>query len=445
MNGVYCDDIVLEGDSDLVVPNYNRILRINEVGVYWISTESEEFLLTVFIENNDEWFIGALGYGALKFNTVQNYFSNFNEGLQSTTFPAIEILKNKSIFVNIGYHTFYMTYDNGKNWTEKRKGWTRCTKQDGCGNLYVAENSGLIKSTDFGETWTTLNMDVGPYYINAMDIGNDCETICVGSSVGEVYLSTDNGINFKKIANTNYYFVEALEILSDGTIVYQSDSLYCSKNQGTSFSVIKDMYASAIIEDNDGYKYLAANWGIYRSLDLLHWTYLTSNPIGWPQKFELDSLNNLYAIFDGGMVLKTQDHGKSWVVVSNNIFNTSSWSFDMDNQGNMYCGTQDQGLYYCKIKIEREEGFITKYTLNNNYPNPFNATTTIEYEIPDYSNVEIKIYDILGNEIETIVSEFKDEGTYHIVWDASSYSSGVYFYRIQAGTFIETKKMVLLK
>jgi len=86
-----------------------------------------------------------------------------------------------------------------------------------------------------------------------------------------------------------------------------------------------------------------------------------------------------------------------------------------------------------------------EYSLEQNYPNPFNPTTIIKYSVSQSSNVEIKIFDILGNEIETLVKEHKDIGTYKITWYAKHLPSGVYFYRIQAGFFIETKKMVLMK
>ena len=88
---------------------------------------------------------------------------------------------------------------------------------------------------------------------------------------------------------------------------------------------------------------------------------------------------------------------------------------------------------------------LNEFNLSQNYPNPFNSTTKITYSIPQTSNVVIKVFDILGNEIETLVSEEKQTGTYEITWYAEGLPSGVYFYRLQAGSFVETKKMILLK
>ncbi len=85
------------------------------------------------------------------------------------------------------------------------------------------------------------------------------------------------------------------------------------------------------------------------------------------------------------------------------------------------------------------------YNLVQNYPNPFNPTTNIRYSIPKASNVTVKIYDMLGNEVMTLVNEFQNAGTYQGKVDASNFASGVYFYTIRAGDFSETKKMSLVK
>jgi hypothetical protein len=85
------------------------------------------------------------------------------------------------------------------------------------------------------------------------------------------------------------------------------------------------------------------------------------------------------------------------------------------------------------------------FILNQNYPNPFNPSTTIHYQIPELSFVTLKVYDVLGSEVTTLVNEEKSTGTYEIIWYGEQLPSGVYFYQLKAGSFIETKKMVLMK
>ena len=101
-------------------------------------------------------------------------------------------------------------------------------------------------------------------------------------------------------------------------------------------------------------------------------------------------------------------------------------------------------------EITKGEGIPNKYRLSQNYPNPFNPTTTIKYQLPtkvksETANVKLIIYDILGREIATLVNQKQNPGNYEITWDAGNLTSGVYFCRLQVGTFVETQKMLMIK
>jgi hypothetical protein len=97
------------------------------------------------------------------------------------------------------------------------------------------------------------------------------------------------------------------------------------------------------------------------------------------------------------------------------------------------------------VGVEDELNLPVTYKLHQNYPNPFNPLTTIKYQIPELSFIILKVYDVLGNEVATLVNSERSTGNYEIEYNASDLSSGIYFYRLQAGSFIETKKMILLK
>ncbi|MBE0538846.1 MAG: T9SS type A sorting domain-containing protein [Ignavibacterium sp.] len=85
------------------------------------------------------------------------------------------------------------------------------------------------------------------------------------------------------------------------------------------------------------------------------------------------------------------------------------------------------------------------YSLSNNYPNPFNPTTTINFSIPEQANVKVIIYDALGNQVDVIADEVKSAGTYSVKWNATNYASGIYFYRLEANNFVQVRKMILMK
>ncbi len=97
------------------------------------------------------------------------------------------------------------------------------------------------------------------------------------------------------------------------------------------------------------------------------------------------------------------------------------------------------------VGMEKNEASIfTKYCLSN-YPNPFNPSTTIEFQLPKSSNVTLKIFNILGKEVAILVSDRLTAGSYTYDWDASNMASGVYLYHLKAGDFVETKKMILMR
>ncbi|OGU33299.1 MAG: hypothetical protein A2057_10785 [Ignavibacteria bacterium GWA2_35_9] len=95
--------------------------------------------------------------------------------------------------------------------------------------------------------------------------------------------------------------------------------------------------------------------------------------------------------------------------------------------------------------VEEKNSSHLEFHLYQNYPNPFNPLTSIEYRVGSIEYVIIKIYDILGNEVATLVDEEKPAGTYEVTWNANGLSSGVYFYQLKAGEFTQTKKLVLMR
>ena len=85
------------------------------------------------------------------------------------------------------------------------------------------------------------------------------------------------------------------------------------------------------------------------------------------------------------------------------------------------------------------------FALGNNYPNPFNPTTTIQYNIPKYSNVSIRIFDIRGRQVALLVDQRMNPGYFSVVWNGNQYSSGLYFVQMIAGQYVDTKKLMLIK
>jgi hypothetical protein len=86
-----------------------------------------------------------------------------------------------------------------------------------------------------------------------------------------------------------------------------------------------------------------------------------------------------------------------------------------------------------------------KFAVYQNYPNPFNPTTSIKFDIPKNAFVTLKVYDVIGKEVATLINEVRTAGSYNVDWNASFYPSGVYFYKLESKDFTETKRMLLIK
>lgn len=170
------------------------------------------------------------------------------------------------------------------------------------------------------------------------------------------------------------------------------------------------------------------------------------SPGGYIYQFGLIWLKPLYWLYDlwghtgGGygataaMFLRESDN-TGIILLTNLDYGNQNFEIVVDRLfSEITVGVQEE-------YIEIPESFI----LTQNFPNPFNPSTKIKYLIPQSSNVVIKVFDILGKEIETLVNEEKHSGTYEVTWYAGNLPSGVYFYQIKAGSFVETKKMILLR
>jgi photosystem II stability/assembly factor-like uncharacterized protein len=153
---------------------------------------------------------------------------------------------------------------------------------------------------------------------------------------------------------------------------------------------------------------------------------------------------------NNGAIFATTDGGNNWFTDSTVagitanlndilIFPISEIGLVPSDSGMIEISSQPVG-------IEPEKEYVPKkYSLSQNYPNPFNPSTTIEFSLPQTSHVTLRVYNMVGEEVAALVNEELNVGTYTTQWNASSVASGIYFYRLQAGDFLDTKKLLLLK
>jgi len=167
----------------------------------------------------------------------------------------------------------------------------------------------------------------------------------------------------------------------------------------------------------------------------------------------LSTYQNLMAGGNSGAVILPGNHANSylWQKVNNGEMPPGNNPDLNTNEINLIAQWIDEGaLENPALEIYNNAQIPKEYILNQNYPNPFNPVTTLRYDLPEQSDVTITIYNMLGRKVKTLVNSTQDAGFKSVIWDATNYqgnpvSAGVYLYQIQAGEFVQTKKMVLLK
>ena len=351
--------------------------------------------------------------------------------------------------------------------------------EDSGGNKWIAtglpweSNGGLVKFD--GSNWTvydTSNSDLPSNYITCIKIDD----------LDNKWIGTDGGL--VKFDDTNWmvYNTSNTELPSNRIICIAIDNsgnkwigtpLGLAKFDGTNWTVIDTSNSglpsnviSCIAVDEFNNKWIGTGgwWEAYNSdtdgegltkYDGTYWTIFDTLNSAIPSNditcLEIDASGNKWIGTSDGFAKFDDTNWRVYNEANSGLTNNSIYCVTVDRYENKWIGTK-RGLSVYNEKtvsvdedINLNESIPNDYLLYQNYPNPFNPNTKIKYSVPQSSNVVRKVFDVLGNEIETLVNEEKPAGTYEITWYAENLPSGIYFYQLNAGEFINTKKMVLVK
>ena len=149
-------------------------------------------------------------------------------------------------------------------------------------------------------------------------------------------------------------------------------------------------------------------------------------------------------------VYKTTNNGLNWTVMNSGLSSNASVASLLVSGDYLFAGSNYDGIFRIPLSTvtsagNQGSGIIKDYSLEQNYPNPFNPSTKISFSIPISGLVSLKVYDILGKEVNSIVNEVRTAGNYTAELNASNLSSGIYFYKLESGNFSKTMKMLLIK
>jgi len=367
-----------------------------------------------------------------------------------------------------------------------------CFAEKGASLFAGAFGGGVFLSSNNGASWTAVNNGLSNTFVSALAVSGN--NIFAGTDNG-IFLSTNNGTNWTH-KGLNFKLVQT--VLVNGSYIYAGtfgDGAYLSTNNGTSWIAINSLNNNYVIcfANIDSVLYAGTHGGgVYKSTN--HGTNWASINNGLSNK-DVRSLaivdTNLFAGTYGGGIFITENQGESWVTVNNGLSNKNilpltfighilfagtvgggvflsidkgaSWREANDGLTNLeipslkvmgvkiFAGTINTGIWsrtVANIVSSAEDEQNTNpdnFYLSQNYPNPFNPITSITFSIPKEEDVTLSIFNTLGKEIINLVSEKLPGGIYTKNWDATGMTSGVYFYILQAGSYIKGKKMILLK
>jgi len=359
------------------------------------------------------------------------------------------------------------TTNGGSNWQILNTGYSfNIISLKFYGNLGIAAGDKIIKTTNFGNNWF-LVLDTAY-----------CSDICFFDST-KYYVSanlphtnkytSNNGSSWINIPSTDYF---QMSIFFTGPATgwlggkapsaggFTSQHLDATTNTGsnwvsqysgvllngngaiydilfinslTGFAVVSESSSKMIRTTNAGTNWTATNTtSAQKNINFINYQ------TGWTCGYS-------------GIIMKTMNNGSTWVCEQTPVSSILNSIYFATNETGWTCGANGTilkttnggitGLNNSSVNIPEE------FSLSQNYPNPFNPVTKIKFSISGKSVAQtfLSVYDVLGNEVAVIVDQNLKPGIYEAGWDASSYPSGVYFYKLQAGEFSQTKKMILLK
>lgn len=338
----------------------------------------------------------------------------------------------------------WTTYNNSLTTTAEKTVRALVTSPNGLGgiNVFAGTDGGFFLSTSYGETWVHKDL---PYItaIATSDYGAGGLRIYAAAYANGIYLSTDLGANWKDISNNLPY--RNIDVLTLGKIESVDTTLFSANGQNYLFRSTNNGKNWTTIDYNNG----LTSAGV-RALAIC-----------------TDTPGNIFAGTSGGGVFLSTDNGTSWTAQNNGLTNTNVKSLIITDDGAdgeyLFAGTINSGSgggiwrrslseMITSIQASNSE-FPSVFKLHQNYPNPFNPMTSISFDLPKKSYVVIKIFDVIGREVTTLVNGYLAAGKHVRTWNASSFPSGIYFYRINAQqiggsqreVFTSTKKLLLMK
>lgn len=459
------------------------------------TTGINDYINSLYFSKTKEIYF-ATNHGILKSDSSGNSLAGIKVAAGNINISAITQNTLGDILVSVqdGYCAggILSSKDNGQNWYQtglNNQSVVSSITFDKNNNIYVSTTTEIYRYEPMAPGWRML-LNKKPHEFNSVGISPSGKIIVPSFPV---FISSDNGNNFDEV-RLPYETIATNILFKDTNFVFIGtySGLFLSSKSAENNSWRKtgalDKYIYCMGTDKYSNIYFGSDDGLSKSTD---------NGDTWTKIFypgfaiktlAISSSNQFYAGADGKGLYKSKDGGATWLLLNTGVTTTSiqsiicsdslhiyislvdggvygsnnqgeTWrslnkglgdlfvkALALDKNGNLYCST-NSGLYKSLYPDPEyhNKPLPSDYKLFENYPNPFNSSTTIRYRLPVDGNVRITLYNILGQEIRILLNGFNEAGEYDMLLDGSKLASGVYFYTLRAGEFIQTKKLILLK
>ncbi len=464
----------------IAVGDGGTILLTSDGGSSWnnIVSGTTQNLNSISIINNSTAVIVGDGGVVLRTTSAGNSWDIINSGV-SDNLLCVSFNGANGVAAGTSQTIIYST-DTGETWFTSQTGffgggfWGAHMLD--ANNAYLAGENSIFgplfaKSTDGGQTWDFtafyLNNNEGRLYgIRFLDQNNGVTAAAVFTGEGAISRTTDGGATW----NTLPFFSNALygiyfpvlqssigyAVGGSGTIIKTTDggANWITQESGTTNSLYELTFADeltgyavgengTILKTNTGgvipVEFSAFNVELENQNAKIVWktSTETNNRGFYIQRKTTDKWENLD--FIQGYGTTSEEHNYNYI---DNLEN-------LNYQGQIYYRLAqvdlDGKINYSHVENITYSFQPLNYELDQNYPNPFNPVTSIKYLIPEGNQVKLIVYDLLGNEVKTLVDEYEPAGTYSVKFNGANLTSGIYIYRLKAGNFVATRRMVLIK
>jgi hypothetical protein len=463
-------------------------------GGHW--TESDNGIVQKFVNallvQGTTIFAGTNGLGVFRSTDSGGHWTSSSTGLMATSGFAL-VTDSTNVYAATQGGVFRKTV-GGTNWTSVNSGnenFSTFSLMKNGGNLYSGTGLGIYRSTDNGSTWTGVAL--GNPFLPVYALSSIGTRLAAGTYAG-MMTSTNGGTVWTWTADS----LTSINIVSFGANTYGSSPAYFAGTQngafistsgGTSWSTINNgfpPYTNVLsyltIRDTTlstkAVVLAGTPTGVYRSSD--NGTSWSLSSSGFPSTYtsvsmfqlvQSGSINNIFAATSYG-VYRSTDKGVNWVSVNTGLPTSGALSLLVVGT-NLFAGMASRGVWGRPLSevftdiAPQDNRIPVSFLLEQNYPNPFNPTTRIAYEIPPRagsglqgagsersagsgwsvagSQVRLVIYDVLGRQVAVLVDGVQSPGRHEVDFNAGKLASGIYVYRLTAGSFAASRKMTILR